>query len=101
MNRMPEKFIYKNTFEQVIEYVQNSYPYIDYRNLAITLLKNADENEIESLFRHINDILLLPEVVFNLKEVIKNLAHNNGEGDRKSTRLNSSHVSISYAVFCL
>src|SRR5207249_6843839 len=24
-----------------------------------------------------------------------------GELDRKSTRLNSSHVSISYAVFCL
>src|SRR5699024_12629692 len=26
---------------------------------------------------------------------------NLGGGDRKSTRLNSSHVSISYAVFCL
>src|SRR5699024_11422880 len=25
----------------------------------------------------------------------------NKQGDRKSTRLNSSHVSISYAVFCL
>src|SRR3989442_7322324 len=25
----------------------------------------------------------------------------NGLGDRKSTRLNSSHVRISYAVFCL
>src|SRR5439155_26170165 len=24
-----------------------------------------------------------------------------GHGDRKSTRLNSSHVAISYAVFCL
>src|SRR5690349_23872152 len=24
-----------------------------------------------------------------------------GHGDRKSTRLNSSHVEISYAVFCL
>src|SRR5207302_11312794 len=24
-----------------------------------------------------------------------------GDGDRKSTRLNSSHVKISYAVFCL
>src|SRR5690625_6058046 len=24
-----------------------------------------------------------------------------GMGDRKSTRLNSSHVAISYAVFCL
>src|SRR5699024_12713880 len=27
--------------------------------------------------------------------------HNWGTLDRKSTRLNSSHVSISYAVFCL
>src|ERR1039458_6286324 len=24
-----------------------------------------------------------------------------GDGDRKSTRLNSSHLGISYAVFCL
>src|SRR5690242_20991714 len=31
-------------------------------------------------------------------------SHRSGEmsfGDRKSTRLNSSHMSISYAVFCL
>src|SRR5207253_5285867 len=27
--------------------------------------------------------------------------HFSGVGDRKSTRLNSSHVAISYAVFCL
>src|SRR5690606_40178717 len=27
--------------------------------------------------------------------------HYRGAGDRKSTRLNSSHVKISYAVFCL
>src|SRR5690625_5961855 len=27
--------------------------------------------------------------------------HTRGEEDRKSTRLNSSHVAISYAVFCL
>src|SRR5438067_13695461 len=27
--------------------------------------------------------------------------HGRGDADRKSTRLNSSHVSISYAVFCL
>src|SRR5437868_8393888 len=30
-----------------------------------------------------------------------NLASNSLTLDRKSTRLNSSHVSISYAVFCL
>src|SRR5699024_12706380 len=28
-------------------------------------------------------------------------AESAAKGDRKSTRLNSSHVSISYAVFCL
>src|SRR5436305_2952840 len=28
-------------------------------------------------------------------------AHSHGSRDRKSTRLNSSHVRISYAVFCL
>src|SRR5690625_1466691 len=28
-------------------------------------------------------------------------AFNQNRGDRKSTRLNSSHVAISYAVFCL
>src|SRR5215217_9171999 len=28
-------------------------------------------------------------------------ARSRGSGDRKSTRLNSSHANISYAVFCL
>src|SRR5438445_3065017 len=27
--------------------------------------------------------------------------HHHARGDRKSTRLNSSHANISYAVFCL
>src|SRR5690348_18047811 len=31
----------------------------------------------------------------------KNAKHPRKERDRKSTRLNSSHPSISYAVFCL
>src|SRR5438067_3459363 len=37
----------------------------------------------------------MPSVLVMLFSVTKTL------GDRKSTRLNSSHVSISYAVFCL
>src|SRR5699024_4931260 len=38
-----------------------------------------------------------------IKEIVQNrLTHEQLEiVDRKSTRLNSSHVSISYAVFCL
>mgnify|MGYP000267586535 CR=1 FL=1 len=36
--------------------------------------------------------------VFKLRDLDR---HSSGYLDRKSTRLNSSHVSISYAVFCL
>src|SRR5439155_10897139 len=35
------------------------------------------------------------------KEPLLVLTEPDGNGDRKSTRLNSSHVAISYAVFCL
>src|SRR5690349_10806339 len=34
-------------------------------------------------------------------EAIQHAAEREGREDRKSTRLNSSHVEISYAVFCL
>src|SRR5438445_12974135 len=33
--------------------------------------------------------------------VFENVEHRCGVEDRKSTRLNSSHANISYAVFCL
>src|SRR5215469_7782482 len=33
--------------------------------------------------------------------VMQEMAERSVGGDRKSTRLNSSHVEISYAVFCL
>src|SRR5688572_31093976 len=42
--------------------------------------------------------------VFTLFPVLKSMLHRRGgdlSGDRKSTRLNSSHSQISYAVFCL
>src|SRR5690606_40806960 len=35
------------------------------------------------------------------REVVAHLAARAQAADRKSTRLNSSHVKISYAVFCL
>src|SRR5690349_22578442 len=34
-------------------------------------------------------------------QFVADLRHELGLADRKSTRLNSSHVEISYAVFCL
>src|SRR5699024_12167946 len=43
------------------------------------------------------------ETEYEVKELILNLFQDKFVliADRKSTRLNSSHVSISYAVFCL
>src|SRR5207245_10730609 len=38
---------------------------------------------------------------FEPRQLLAVLLHHVGERDRKSTRLNSSHGSISYAVFCL
>src|SRR2546422_4916150 len=39
--------------------------------------------------------------LFNLRIEMREPAAGPAEGDRKSTRLNSSHGYISYAVFCL
>src|SRR3712207_8148573 len=44
---------------------------------------------------------LLADGVFSELEEAVRSSLNHGEEDRKSTRLNSSHANISYAVFCL
>src|SRR3712207_7828980 len=41
------------------------------------------------------------ELVGPLQELVHGRAHRPLDEDRKSTRLNSSHANISYAVFCL
>src|SRR5699024_11637167 len=45
------------------------------------------------VLNYTSDINILDHYVDELAEIVLS--------DRKSTRLNSSHVSISYAVFCL
>src|SRR5699024_12209775 len=44
--------------------------------------------------------LLAQRGITTKEEIERFLAPNLSDLDRKSTRLNSSHVSISYAVFC-
>src|SRR5437899_4799869 len=41
-----------------------------------------------------------PEPARFMDQIFEDLVHETGR-DRKSTRLNSSHLGISYAVFCL
>src|SRR5690625_5930088 len=57
--------------------------------------------EVRRYSRH----LIIPDVGMLGQRRLKNakvlVVGGGGLGDRKSTRLNSSHVAISYAVFCL
>src|SRR3712207_8767278 len=61
---------------------------------AIKSLKIPPEKAIHDFHRYGNTISA--ELPLALDENIRN-----GRIDRKSTRLNSSHANISYAVFCL
>src|ERR1039458_10564364 len=48
------------------------------------------------------EFALLAELARNAGEIVsRDTLMSNVWGDRKSTRLNSSHLGISYAVFCL
>src|SRR6516164_7817724 len=59
-------------------------------------LMGLDEEALQALKSH-RKVLVDPTVAAHHGRVVKTT----GDGDRKSTRLNSSHSSTSYAVFCL
>src|SRR5690625_6307392 len=77
----------------------------------------ADENRTEEWLDTLNDahtktVAVAANSQDDIKKVInliesvgleaqKNMTDKGVNRDRKSTRLNSSHVAISYAVFCL
>src|SRR5439155_19426064 len=72
----------------------------DLRDLAREELAEAI-GEVERLGTQLR-ARLVPRDPLDEKSVIVEIrGGEGGEEDRKSTRLNSSHVAISYAVFCL
>src|SRR5690348_17820919 len=58
------------------------------------------ETEIRDLFKRRCDLPSGGYLIVEPTEALISIDVNSGR-DRKSTRLNSSHPSISYAVFCL
>src|SRR5256885_9864114 len=69
-----------------------------------TTLFRSDRNNLQELYRRGTKYMVL--VTLGITSVIVTLAPQIIRGasetiDRKSTRLNSSHLVISYAVFCL
>src|SRR5690625_6385090 len=66
-------------------------------------LKEMDANAIFFVNGHFLETKEEKEVlkeIYDLGFVIGNHTYSHPSLDRKSTRLNSSHVAISYAVFC-
>src|SRR5690625_5694759 len=55
---------------------------------------------LQHLFAMFGSTVLVP-ILFGVNPATILLMNGVGTLDRKSTRLNSSHVAISYAVFCL
>src|SRR5437870_7013876 len=67
--------------------------------VAVWILMSVEEWDIERpMPRTLNTG---PQGVAAIPDVPNWAWHEYGMRDRKSTRLNSSHVAISYAVFCL
>src|SRR3712207_7791977 len=69
-----------------------------------TLFRSPHIRQPELLVeRHLVDEVLVDRVdlILVVQRHPPGLVHDHLLGDRKSTRLNSSHANISYAVFCL
>src|SRR5690606_39282367 len=65
------------------------------------LLKRGIERAVAAVVEEIQRIAQPVETPEAIGQVASISADDKEIGDRKSTRLNSSHVKISYAVFCL
>src|SRR3712207_3445207 len=75
--------------------------------IVMVTAKDAEEDKVRGFEAGADDYVTKP---FGMKELVARINANlkrsetGGRGkilDRKSTRLNSSHANISYAVFCL
>src|SRR5690625_6069005 len=75
-----------------------SYIYIN-GEYVLTTYKNDKEKDLKLHFPEENNVLEI--FVENMGRANYGEHLMDKKGDRKSTRLNSSHVAISYAVLCL
>src|SRR3712207_8759251 len=81
------------------------FPYTTLFRSGLPLAYNKDmQEDKEGFFDAVDTIIkslkIMSEMLDSL-EIKKENMYNAVKKDRKSTRLNSSHANISYAVFCL
>src|SRR5690625_4409239 len=93
------KYVQEENYELKNENIQKAQAII--QELMVTLNPEIDISEqMMSLYDYINHQLREGNIK-NDEEHLQEALSYVIELDRKSTRLNSSHVAISYAVFCL
>src|SRR5258708_15054307 len=66
-----------------------------------TLFRSMDAETLEGTKNYLNSVIPMKRMGEPIELAKTVLFHRNDRVDRKSTRLNSSHQIISYAVFCL
>src|SRR5699024_7384843 len=105
MEMQPQLMLLQKTLFAVEGVGRKLYPELDLWETAKPFLVNfvKEKRGIKATaMRYKRDIPnwieQFPEVMQNANVALRELVK--GEADRKSTRPNSSHVSISYAVFC-
>src|SRR5699024_11543830 len=96
--------------------IQERFGELDYAHMKELVLGVVSHNFRPEFINRIDEVVVFHPLgeqhiasiaQIQLKRLYKRLEergyeiHISDEADRKSTRLNSSHVSISYAVFCL
>src|SRR5437868_13241674 len=77
------------------------FPYTTLFRSAFLLQRHDCRGAVEEIGLHPPGAALVENLDRDLGGVGARVADPDAGIDRKSTRLNSSHVSISYAVFCL
>src|SRR5699024_11676246 len=85
-----ERFLEENTIADLTRDITRFFNYLRQNNPNY-----RDSLKVSSISS--NDI----KEYLNTLSITNNIKNTTYNKDRKSTRLNSSHVSISYAVFCL
>src|SRR3712207_7735189 len=81
--------------QKLIDYVEDAHAMEqNVSRMLDSMMATTDDPEIEQMLRHHKEETERHEQ--RLRERLDALG-----ADRKSTRLNSSHANISYAVFCL
>src|SRR5690242_21540987 len=78
------------------------FPYTTlFRSIGLVFAKQPPRERVLTLQLNRHGLMIPPHADNFKVEVICMRRNHQPMADRKSTRLNSSHMSISYAVFCL